>query len=119
MIITHVNLVLGTIKGHNTMPEMSSFEGACNWHANSRAVARELDANLSTISHLQRRFGEFGSMSNRPQNPRPHVWRRVCERFADVSVLCMCWGYGMGRCKLWTTGTIAFYRWQFECTKIP
>jgi hypothetical protein len=28
------------------------------------------------------------------------------------------WGYGMGRHKLQTTNTIAFYLWQFECTEI-
>ncbi len=39
----------------------------------TRAVARELNVNFSTISHLQRRFREFGSTSNRPHNPRPRV----------------------------------------------
>ncbi len=34
----------------------------------TRAV--ELNVNLSTISRLQRRFGEFGSTSNRPHNRR-------------------------------------------------
>ncbi len=29
------------------------------------------------------------------------------------------WGYGMGRCMLWTTSTGAFYWWHFECTEIP
>ncbi len=29
------------------------------------------------------------------------------------------WGYGMGRCMLWTTYTGAFYWWHFECTEIP
>ena len=51
------------------------------------AVAREVNVNLSTMSHLQRRFREFGSMSNRPHNRRPRVWVRVGERFADVNVV--------------------------------
>ncbi|KAL1270559.1 hypothetical protein QQF64_029575, partial [Cirrhinus molitorella] len=39
----------------------------------TRAVARELNVHFSTISRLQRRFREFGSISNRPHNRRPHV----------------------------------------------
>ncbi len=39
----------------------------------TRAVARELNVNFSTISRLQRRFREFGSTSNRPHNCRPRV----------------------------------------------
>ncbi len=39
----------------------------------TRAVARELNVNFSTISRLQRRFREFGSTSNRPHNRRPRV----------------------------------------------
>ncbi len=37
------------------------------------AVARELNVHFSTISHLQRRFREFGSTSNRAHNRRPRV----------------------------------------------
>ncbi|KAL0184743.1 hypothetical protein M9458_020439, partial [Cirrhinus mrigala] len=37
------------------------------------AVACELKVHFSTISHLQRRFREFGSTSNRPHNRRPRV----------------------------------------------
>ncbi len=37
----------------------------------TRAVARELNVNFSTISRLQRRFREFGSTSNWPHNRRP------------------------------------------------
>ena len=88
VIITQVHLVLGTIKGHSKMcgfvtqhnaTDVSSFEGACNWHADcrnglsTRAVARELNVNFSTKSHLQRRFREFGSTSNRSHNRRPHI----------------------------------------------
>ncbi len=36
----------------------------------TRAVARELNVHFSTISHLQRRFREFDSTSNRPHNCR-------------------------------------------------
>ncbi len=39
----------------------------------TRAVARELNLNFSTISRLQRRFREFGSTSNQPHNRRPRV----------------------------------------------
>ncbi len=39
----------------------------------TRAVARELNVNFSTISHLQRRFREFGSTSNWPHYRRPCV----------------------------------------------
>ncbi len=39
----------------------------------TRAVARELNVNFSTISRLQRCFREFGSTSNRPHNRRPRV----------------------------------------------
>ncbi len=38
-----------------------------------RAVDRELNVNFSTISRLQRRFGEFASTSNQPHKRRPHV----------------------------------------------
>ncbi len=43
----------------------------------TRAVARELNVNFSTISCLQRRFREFGSTSNRPHNRRPRVTKPV------------------------------------------
>ncbi len=39
----------------------------------TRAVAREFNVNFSTISHLQRRFREFSSTSNRPHNHRPRI----------------------------------------------
>ncbi len=39
----------------------------------TRAVAHELNVHFSTISRLQRRFREFGSISNRPHNRRPRV----------------------------------------------
>ncbi len=39
----------------------------------ARAVARELNVHFATISHLQRRFREFGSTSNRAHNCRPRV----------------------------------------------
>ncbi len=39
----------------------------------TRAVARELNVNFSTISSLQRSFREFGSTSKRPHNSRQHV----------------------------------------------
>ncbi len=39
----------------------------------TRAVACVLNVHFSTISHLQTRFREFGSTSNRPHNRRPCV----------------------------------------------
>jgi hypothetical protein len=39
----------------------------------TRAVARELNVNFSTISRLQCRFREFVSTSNQPYNHRPRV----------------------------------------------
>ncbi len=39
----------------------------------TRDFAHELNVNFSTISRLQRRFREFGSISNRPHNCRPRV----------------------------------------------
>ncbi len=39
----------------------------------TRAVAHELNVNFSTISRLQRRFREFGSTFNRPQNRRLRI----------------------------------------------
>ena len=80
----------------------------------TRAVARELNDNFSTISLLQHHFIEFVSTSNRLHNCRPRVWHRVGERFADVNVLKRVphggsGGYGMGRHKLQNTmNTIAF-----------
>ncbi len=39
----------------------------------TRAVARELNVHFSTISRLQSRLREFGSISNQPHNRRPRV----------------------------------------------
>ncbi len=39
----------------------------------TKAVFRELNVHFSTIRHLQRRFREFGSTSNRSHNCRPCV----------------------------------------------
>ncbi len=193
----------------------------------TRAVARELNVNFSTISRLQRCFREFGSTSDRPHNRRPHVttpaqdlhiqhlhlqdlrtrdqtpgqllqqsvcitkeflhklsetvsgklicmlvvltwlqfvvvtdlsgqmltfdgvwhfgevfssrmnpgftlqgrWQTACMASCGWTV-CWCqrcgssgpwwrWGYGMGRCMLWTTDTGPLYGWHIECTEIP
>ena len=101
MIITQMHLVLGAIKGHSKMcsfviqhnaTDVSSWgrvQLACR--LSTRAVARELNVNFSTISHLQSRFREFGSTSNRPHNRRPHVWRCVGKRFADGDCGVMEW----------------------------
>ena len=124
---------------HN-ITDVSSFEGECNWIARgfnvlkqswkcasssmacilTRHVDSELNVHFSTISCLQSRFREFGSMSNQPHNCRPCVWRRVGEWFADVNVVDRVPHRGM---KLWyelqTWNTIALYWWQFEYTEIP
>ncbi len=60
------------------MPQMSQVlreraTGMLTAGMSTRAVSRELNVHLSTISHLQRRFREFGSTSNRPHNCRPRV----------------------------------------------
>ncbi len=60
------------------MPQMSKVLreraiGMLTAGMSTRAVARELNVLFSTISHLQRRFREFGSTSNRPHNCRPRV----------------------------------------------
>ncbi len=39
----------------------------------SSLVARELNVHLSSISHLQRHFREFGSTFNRPHNRQPRI----------------------------------------------
>ncbi|ROL55047.1 Transposable element Tc1 transposase [Anabarilius grahami] len=60
------------------MPQMSQVLreraiGMLTAGMSTRAVARELNVHFSTISHLQRRFREFSSTSNRPHNRRPRV----------------------------------------------
>ncbi len=60
------------------MPQMSQVLrehaiGMLTAGMSTRAVAHELNNNFSTISHLQRRFREFGNTSNRPHNRRPRV----------------------------------------------
>ncbi len=60
------------------MPQMSQVLreraiGMLTAGMSTRAVARELNVHFSTISHLQRRFREFSSTSNRPHNRRPCV----------------------------------------------
>ncbi len=62
----------------STMPQMSQVLrehaiGTLNAGISTRAVDRELNVHFSTISHLQRRFREFGHTFNRPHNRRPLV----------------------------------------------
>jgi hypothetical protein len=77
MIITHVHLVLGTIQGYSKMcgfviqhnaTDVSSFEGACNWHAYCKNAHQ---------SCCQRISCSFGSTSNWPLNRRQCVYLRV------------------------------------------
>ncbi len=60
------------------MPPMSQVLRECligmlTAGMSTRAVVCEFNVHFSTISHLQRRFREFGSTSNRPHNCRPRV----------------------------------------------
>ncbi|PIO39142.1 hypothetical protein AB205_0155710 [Aquarana catesbeiana] len=60
------------------MPQMSQVLreraiGMLTAGMSTRALALELNVHFSTISHIQRRFREFGSTSNWPHNRRPHV----------------------------------------------
>ena len=90
----------------------------------TRAVARSFNVNFSTISCLQHHFREFCSTSNQPTTA-DHVYGVVwasgllmSTSWTDCPMVAWRWGYGMGRHKLQTTNTIAFYRWQFEFTEI-
>jgi hypothetical protein len=70
------------------MPQMSQVSrehaiGMLTSGISIRAVAKELNVQFSTISHLQCHFIEFVSTSN----PRPRVWCHVDQRFADVNVV--------------------------------
>ncbi len=61
-----------------TMPQMLQVLrehaiGMMTAEMSTWAVARELNVYFSTISRLQRRFREFGSIYNRPHNRRPRV----------------------------------------------
>ena len=60
------------------MPQMSQVLRKCaigmlTAGMSTRAVAREFNVPLSTISHLPRRFRTCGSTSNRPHNSRLRV----------------------------------------------
>ncbi len=60
------------------MPQMSQVLrelaiGMLTAGMSTRAVARELNVNFSTISRLKRRFREFGSTSNRSHDRRKRV----------------------------------------------
>jgi orotate phosphoribosyltransferase-like protein len=77
MIITQVSQVL---REHAIEMQTSGMS--------TRAVARELNVNFSTIYHIQHCFSEFGSTSHRSHNRWPCVWRCVGElmsTFADVN----------------------------------
>ncbi len=78
MIIAQVYLRLATIKSHSKMCSFITQHNATDVAMltagmSTRAVARELNVNFSTISHLQRSFREFGRPSKQPQNRRPRV----------------------------------------------
>ena len=68
----------------HTMPRMSQVLrehafGMLTTVMSTKAVARELIVNFSTISLLQCGFREFGSMFNRLHNRKSRVWRHaVC-----------------------------------------
>ena len=108
------------------MPQMSQVlrepaVGMLTAGMSFRAVARACHVYLSTISHLQLCFREFGSTANQPHKRRPCVWCRVGEWFAHVNVVnrvphggVMVWaGISYGQ------QTLTFYRCQSECTEMP
>uniref|UniRef100_A0A8C1SF09 Hexokinase-2 n=1 Tax=Cyprinus carpio TaxID=7962 RepID=A0A8C1SF09_CYPCA len=67
----------------------------------SLAVACEMNVHLSTISHLQRRYREFDSTSNRPHNHRPRVTTPcicICELHASVRFCLHSVGTGTNAC---------------------
>ncbi len=114
MIFVQVCLRLATIKWHSKMcsfitehnvTDVTSFEGACNWHADCR----------NAVWH----FGEVVFFTDESwfslyrADGRQRVWRRVGEWFAVVNVVVRVahgggGGYGMGRHMLWTMNTGAF-----------
>ncbi|XP_035644978.1 meiotic nuclear division protein 1 homolog isoform X2 [Oncorhynchus keta] len=69
-------LKCGSLSQHNAT-DISSFEGACNWHADCRNVHQSccqiIFVNFSTLSHLQRCLREFGSTSNWPHSRKQLV----------------------------------------------
>ena len=86
MIITHVHLVLGTTKGHYKMCSCITQHNATDvssWGERAigmltawmftRAVARELNVHVSSISCNWCHFWEFGNTFNRSHNHRPQV----------------------------------------------
>ncbi len=82
MIIAQVCFRLATIKcavlSHNTMPQMSQVLrerviGMLTAGMSTKAVACELNGNLSTISCLQRCFREFGCKSKRHVVSQPQT----------------------------------------------
>ncbi len=86
MIIAQVCLRLATIKGLSKMcslitqhnaTDVTSFEGACNWHAECRNVHQSCCPwiKCSFLYHKPspKAFQRSGSTSNRPHNRRPRV----------------------------------------------
>uniref|UniRef100_A0A3B5LSS4 Uncharacterized protein n=1 Tax=Xiphophorus couchianus TaxID=32473 RepID=A0A3B5LSS4_9TELE len=66
------------IFSHSKMPQMSQALreraiGMLTAGMSTRSVACALNVHFSTISRLQRRFREHGSISNRPHSRRPRV----------------------------------------------
>ncbi len=97
MIIAQVCLRLGTIKGHSKMCSFITQHNATDVEVlreraigmltagmSIRAVPCESNVNLSTISHLQRRFRELGNTYNRPHNRKPHP--RVTTPAQDLHI---------------------------------
>jgi hypothetical protein len=109
---------------HNRMPQMPQVLRECaismlTAGMSTRAVAKRLSVHFSTISHLQHRFKEFGSMSNRPQYRRQGVW--VSGLLIDVNDVNRV-PHGGGGVMVWAgisygqLNTIVFYPWQFKFT---
>ncbi len=63
----------------------------------TRAVAREFNVHFSTISHLQRRFREFGSKSNRPHNHRPRLTHQPRTSISSIFTSKIVWDQPPGQ----------------------
>ena len=71
---------------HNAT-DVSSFEEACNWHADCRNFHQSCCQRISCSFLYIVLDHSFCSTSNWPHNRRPRVRRGVGERFADVNVV--------------------------------
>uniref|UniRef100_A0AAZ3RAE9 Tc1-like transposase DDE domain-containing protein n=1 Tax=Oncorhynchus tshawytscha TaxID=74940 RepID=A0AAZ3RAE9_ONCTS len=104
MIITQVHLVLGIIKIHSNMcsivtqhnATVSSFEGACNWHADCRNV-HQSSCQIISCFNAQRYRDEIvrpivvpfihpHPLMFQHDNVQPHV-AKICKQFGQVETV--------------------------------